>query len=103
MKQLIVHSYATVLSENRWKVPRNRIFSLPIYFYSNQNIAVSNEAGQNLFLSHNFKFIPNAIDQSKFSFNEEIRCKVRQKLTVQDDDVLVGHVGRFAKQKNQYC
>lgn len=101
VRQLIVHSHATVLSENRWKVPRNRIFSLPIYFYSNQNIAVSNEAGQNLFLSNNFKFIPNAIDQSKFSFNEEIRCKVRQKLTVQDEDVLVGHVGRFAKQKNQ--
>ncbi|CAK1222470.1 Glycosyltransferase involved in cell wall bisynthesis (RfaB) [Fructobacillus evanidus] len=101
VKKLIVHSHATVMSETKWKIPRNRLFSLPIYFYSNRNIAVSNEAGRKLFLSNHFEFIPNAIDQTKFAFNFKKRHDVRIRLGLNNHDFLIGHVGRFAKQKNQ--
>ena len=43
--------------------------------------------------------INNAIDLKKFAFNEEKRRKLRDELGLQDCFV-VGHVGRFMKQKN---
>lgn len=42
----------------------------------------------------------NAIDCSKFSFNEKIRKQVRGELGVDNKTILVGHVGRFSYQKN---
>lgn len=42
----------------------------------------------------------NAIDCSKFSFNEKIRKNLRDELGVDDKTILVGHVGRFSYQKN---
>lgn len=42
----------------------------------------------------------NAIDCSKFSFNEKIRKQLRGELGVDDRTILMGHVGRFSYQKN---
>ncbi|MCH3903155.1 MAG: glycosyltransferase [Limosilactobacillus oris] len=42
----------------------------------------------------------NAIDCSKFSFNEKIRQQLRGELGVDNKTILVGHVGRFSYQKN---
>lgn len=44
-------------------------------------------------------YINNAIDVDRFVFNESIRVKTRQKLGVEGKHV-IGHVGRFVKQKN---
>lgn len=44
-------------------------------------------------------FIPNAIDSSAFAYNEEIRKRVRQELSLEDSYV-IGHVGRFHYAKN---
>lgn len=55
--------------------------------------------GNSFFEKGNVKLIPNAIDISKFTFNEEIRNRVRTELGVEDNFV-VGHVGRFMHQKN---
>lgn len=43
--------------------------------------------------------IKNGIDTKKFRFCEEIRVHIRQKLQVENNFV-IGHVGRFNKQKN---
>ena len=43
--------------------------------------------------------IPNAIDVSRFAYNEEKRCEVRAQLGLQDCFV-IGHVGRFGFMKN---
>ncbi len=45
-------------------------------------------------------FFPNSIDTEIFRFNEDIRKKKRKELRIKDDEFLVGHVGRFAEQKN---
>ncbi|MCO1600976.1 glycosyltransferase family 1 protein [Desulfosporosinus nitroreducens] len=55
--------------------------------------------GKRFYDQGNVKLIPNAIDISKFSFNQEIRNRVRKELNVEDSFV-IGHVGRFMKQKN---
>ena len=45
------------------------------------------------------KILNNAIDTSKFSYNLEIRNKIREHEKLEDKFV-VGHVGRFVNQKN---
>ena len=45
-------------------------------------------------------FVPNAIDTEHYRFNTSIREKTRQELGVSENTLLVGHVGRFAEQKN---
>ena len=43
--------------------------------------------------------IQNGIDLEKFRFKDNIRQNVREQLGI-TDEVLIGHVGRFAYQKN---
>lgn len=45
-------------------------------------------------------FVPNAIDVESFRFYENTRKKQREELGIRDEVILVGHVGRFAEQKN---
>ena len=46
--------------------------------------------------------LPNAIDLSKFAFDEEKRAVCRRQLGVREDEILFGHVGRYeTDQKNQ--
>lgn len=42
----------------------------------------------------------NAIELEKFSFNEKIRKKRRKELGIDNNTLVIGHVGRFAKVKN---
>lgn len=42
----------------------------------------------------------NAIDTENFKYNEKIRNKIRKEFKI-GDELVIGHVGRFAYQKNQ--
>lgn len=46
------------------------------------------------------KVIPNAIDVSKFVYNEEKRKEIRQRYKLSQDTFVIGHVGRFDEVKN---
>lgn len=45
------------------------------------------------------RIVRNAIDLSKFAFNADVREAVREGLNIADK-LVIGHVGRFMKQKN---
>ncbi len=45
------------------------------------------------------RMLNNGVDLKKFAFNDEVRCSVRSQLGLQDK-YIIGHVGRFAYQKN---
>lgn len=49
--------------------------------------------------SSDVRVLNNGVDLQKFVFNEEIRKRVRSELGL-DDKYIIGHVGRFAYQKN---
>ncbi len=55
--------------------------------------------GKKIIKSKKITIINNAIDADKFIFNESIRNKIRKELKIENDFV-IGHVGRFNKQKN---
>ena len=101
----IAHSHSTS-NKKEWK--RNLIKNILRPFskvYANVFFGCSQLSGKWLFgnkafLNGNIKIINNAIDLEKFEYNEEVRTKIREKLNVSEDTILIGHIGRFVTQKN---
>lgn len=62
--------------------------------------ACSQEAGEWMFGRKPFWILNNAIDAPAYVYDESTRRKVRNELGISGDTLLVGHVGRFAPQKN---
>lgn len=46
------------------------------------------------------RVINNAIDCKAFAYNEIVRKQYRELFGIEDDEILIGHVGRFMYQKN---
>lgn len=57
--------------------------------------------GKNFFSSGKVTVFNNAVDTSKFAFSTSNRDKLRKELGISNKYV-IGHIGRFTKQKNHY-
>ena len=44
--------------------------------------------------------VRNAIDTDEFKYDENLRKKAREELGIDDETILIGHVGRFSYEKN---
>ena len=101
----IAHSHSTS-NKKEWK--RNLIKNILRPFsklYANQFFACSELSGRWLFgekafKNNSIKIINNAIDLEKFKFNKEKRDEIRKKLKIDENIILIGHIGRFVTQKN---
>lgn len=73
-----------------------------IYFKNSAThfLACGEDAGKHLYRNQPFMVMRNAIDTSCFSFNQNVRKKIREDLHVDNSTCLIGHVGRFNPQKN---
>ena len=102
----IAHSHCTDFqTQNVLKKTIGDAFKIPLKKYATDYFACSEIAGKWLFGNkiiedQKFKIIHNAIDYDKFKFNKEIREKVRRELNFENNDIVIGHVGRFTNQKN---
>ncbi len=56
--------------------------------------------GEKAYKNGNVFIIKNAINLSYFSYNEKIRKKKREELDIKDNQIVIGHIGRFVNQKN---
>ena len=65
-----------------------------------QAVACSTLAGDWIFGGGNYEVLPNAIDLKKYQYNPETRRRYREMLNVNEETLLVGHVGNFNEQKN---
>lgn len=69
--------------------------------YPTYRMACSRHAGEWLFgKGVDFEVIYNAVELDRFSFNARIRAEVRAELGVPRDVLVIGHIGRFVRQKN---
>lgn len=101
----ISHSHSTS-NPKEWK--RNIIKNILRPFskkYATDYFACSELAGRYLFGDKAFdqgkvKIIHNAIDLDKFKFDPNARKKLREELGIDEKTTVIGHVGRFVKQKN---
>ena len=69
--------------------------------FANSLLACGKKAGEYMYGDKKFKIIYNAIDEKKYSYNEESRKKIRKKNKINESTVLLGTVGKANSQKNQ--
>lgn len=55
--------------------------------------------GEKIMQRGDYYLIPNAIEASKFAFNTDVRKRLRNDYDLENKEV-IGHVGRFSRQKN---
>ena len=67
---------------------------------ANYRLACSTEAGIYLFGKSDFQVAKNAIDAKRFTFSESSRKEIRDSLGIDEDVLVIGHIGRFEPQKN---
>ena len=103
IKLRIVHAHNTA-SENKSNLIKkiyNIISKIIININANCFLACSEEAGKTLFFkSKKIVVVENGIELKRFEFNDEKRRDLREKYNIENDDLVIGHVGRFEEQKN---
>lgn len=80
------------------------IMRILIILFSTNYIACSNSAGKYLFgkniiKNNKYKVLPNYVDYTKF-LNCDNNISLISKLKLNDDDIIIGHIGRFVDAKN---
>lgn len=64
-------------------------------------LACSDLAGEWIFGTGNYKVLHNAIDLNKYAFSNEVRNEYRKELNIDEDAIVIGHIGNMNEQKNQ--
>lgn len=102
----IAHSHNTKhLTKNIIKLAINEYARKNINKYATNMFACSELAGRWLFgnkayESGSVEIVKNAIDINKFKYNYIKREEMRKKLNLSNEDLVIGHIGRFDHQKN---
>lgn len=101
----IAHSHSTT-NKKEWKKNLLKQALKPFSkVYATNYMCCSEFAGRWLFGDKTYDngevfLLNNAIDVDKFIYNENIRNEVRKELSIDDDTLVIGHIGRFVAQKN---
>lgn len=83
-----------------------RIYSYPTRYIADSFFACSQEAGISRYGkkvasdSSRYLVLNNAIDTKKFGYSRQVRDEMRKKLNISDQEIVIGHIGRFVEQKN---
>ncbi len=95
----IAHSHSS-RQDRDWKYPIKLFYRHLIPRYATDLLACSEEAGRWMFCAAEFQILNNAIDAKKYRFSRNTRQFMREKLGIDSDCLVVGHVGRFDAVKN---
>ena len=101
----IAHSHSTT---NKNELAKNLIKQVLRPFskiYATDYFCCGELAGRWLFGNKTYDkgkvfLLYNAIDLDKFKFNNEIRISKRNELNLDNESFVIGHIGRFVRQKN---
>lgn len=95
----IAHAHSTSQDKNiKYLIKRFYMRSIPKY--ATHLFACGREAGDWMFQGKSFEIVNNAIDSQNFKYDELLRSNVRKALSIKDNEVVIGHVGRFNYPKN---
>lgn len=103
VKVLVAHSHVSTMkmyTSSKVHALINNIEKIRTNKYANVKIACSDKAGKWLFGNSAYNVILNAVDVSKFSYNEDIRNSKRKELGISEDVKVIIHVGGFLEYKN---
>lgn len=93
----IAHSHNTTSSY----MTIHRLFKPVFRRLCTHRLACGVDAGKWLYGDKPFTVVNNGIDTSRFAFREEGRSEIRGQFGVTEQELLIGHVGRFNEAKNQ--
>lgn len=101
----IAHSHSTTNKKEKKKNLLKQVLKPFSKRYATHYFACTEHAGRWLFGNKTFDnglvtVVNNGIDVDSYVFNKEIRREKRKELNISDNDIVVGHVGRFVEQKN---
>lgn len=95
----IAHSHSSSQDKNiKYFIKRYFMRSIPQY--ATHLFACGEEAGNWMFNGANYQIVRNAIDSKLFSYNKNIRNKIRNEFNFSNNQIVIGHVGRFNYPKN---
>ena len=105
VKTRISHSHSTKYLDEKISIKKKIYFFLSkllINIFSTNYIACGEDAGKFLYYkSKKVNVLNNGIDLKKFAFKKKNREKIRKQYSINNEDVLIGHVGRLMYIKNQ--
>lgn len=93
----IIHAHST----NCGSVVLHKLLKIPFDWLCTHRLACGDMAGKFMFGTKTFEIINNGIDIIKYSFVIGQRASLRAKMSLSDNDTLIGHVGYFLELKNQ--
>ena len=102
----VVHSHNTGLqTESRLSKKISRLMRGCFRLSANNYFACSDLAAEWLFpkkiyQERNYKLLTNGVNLEEFEFNRDDRISSRKKLNINEDELVIGNVGRFMPQKN---
>lgn len=99
----VIHSHSTS-NGSGFSALVKQIMQYPLRYQADCYLSCSERAGKWLFgekvvAGDKFQILQNAIDIKEYQYNEEARDRIRKELNM-DNEVLLGHVGRFHESKN---
>ena len=100
----IAHSHSTAITKtNKLLMIYKKIIQRKINKNATLLLSCSDDASKFLFTNKANKaiLIYNSIDIDNFIYNTEYRNIIRKQYDIKDNEILIGHVGRFCHQKNQ--
>ena len=99
VKNLVLHAHASNTVGALRKI-MHRLFKEFCNRHATLCLACGEQAGKWLFGDREFTVVPNAIDAGQFCYSEENRNRIRTQLGITETDLVFGHIGRFAPEKN---
>lgn len=104
IKKVIVHSHCDGLDTIKHRIT-NKLFEKN-FKYADKFLACSEDAAKYRFpkkiiTNKTYLVIHNGIDLEKYKFDKNVRNEYREKLSIKEDEILIGNVGRLSFQKNQ--
>ncbi|MCI8527867.1 MAG: glycosyltransferase family 1 protein [Lachnospiraceae bacterium] len=100
-QKVIVHAHNTAPSIGKSTIILHKLNKNYLWKHSEYHLACSDLAGQWLYGRNNkFNVVKNGIDIKKYLFHLEDRKRIRNILGIPGNAFIVGHIGRFTKQKN---
>ena len=103
IKKVIVHSHCAG-DRNPKHLLVKILYSPLIIKYPTEYCACSNVAGKSKFpvfiVKNKMKIMKNGIVLKNYKFDNSVREKLRKEYGISNKEFVIGHVGRFARQKN---
>lgn len=96
----IGHAHSSKRDAHDFKTKCKLILISKIEKYSDYCFSCSKESGEWLFPNKEYIVLKNAIDINSFSLSSDIRTRMRREFSIDDETLLIGHVGNISAAKN---